>query len=443
VTGTLEEAPPSTVAPVHLLTYVLSYDDLCADASRGFVLDGSRLTLARAEQGPASRHGDELRLADRWMSGAHAVIEARGEGHVIRDLGSRNGTWVDGVRVTEHPLASGAVIEVGHSLLCYRIADARHAAALDGAVPRLGPTRTWSPAVAALVRDLERIARSRESVLILAETGAGKEVVAGALHAWSGRAGDLSAVDCGAIPDSLFESTFFGHRRGAFTGAAEARDGEVVRADRGTLFLDEVTNMSLAAQAKLLRVIETGEVTPVGGEPRRVDVRWVAATNRDLLADGSGFRDDLLRRLAAYVARLPALRARREDLGVLTAHLLADAGVTKAAVTAAAGRALFAAPLPGHVRQLRTVLRSAAILAAGATIEAHHLGEGLGAPSSGVAAEPVDDARKKMPTAEEVTAVLTQTGGNVVRAAASLGVHARQLYRWIERLGLDLDQYRR
>jgi DNA-binding NtrC family response regulator len=448
VTGTLEEPPTQIAAPVFRLTYVLSYDALVDDAARGFALDGATLAIGRAAiEGPPTLERDELRLPDRWMSGDHAVIEARGDGHVIRDLGSRNGTWVDGVRITEQRLSSGALIEVGHSLLCYRACDAREAAALDGPPPRLGPTRTWSPAVAAVVRDLERIARSRESVLILAETGAGKEIVAAALHAWSGRDGELAAVDCGAIPESLFESTFFGHRRGAFTGAAEARDGEITRADGGTLFLDEVGNMSATAQAKLLRTIETGEVTPIGGEPRTVDVRWVAATNRDLVGDGAGFREDLLRRLAGYVARIPPLRRRREDLGVLAAHLLADAGVARASITAAAGRALFASPLPGNVRQLRTVLRSAAILAGGASpqIDVHHLGEGLAAPTAARAdePEPEPDERKKAPTADEVTAALTRTGGNVVRAAAALGAHPRQLYRWIERLGIDVEQYRR
>jgi sigma-54 dependent transcriptional regulator, acetoin dehydrogenase operon transcriptional activator AcoR len=440
---TLEDAPRAPSQRVAVLTYVLSYDDLRTPAARAFRMAGARLVLGRAAaEGAPSVSGDELRLPDRWMSGEHAVIEARGDGHVVRDLGSRNGTWVDGARVTEARLASGALIEVGHSLLCYRIADEREVAALDGDPPMLGPTRTYSPATAALVRDLERIARSDEPVLLLAETGAGKEVVAGAIHAWSGRGGELVALDCGAVPESLFESTFFGHRRGAYTGATEARDGEIVRADGGTLLLDEVANMSPAAQAKLLRVIETGEVVPVGGSDRqKVDVRWLAATNRDLLVDRAGFREDLLRRLAGHVSRIPPLRARREDLGVLAAHLLADAGVARASITSAAARLLFPAPLPGNVRQLRTVLRSAAILAGNEPIDVAHLGEGLGTspeePETSVSA-----GKSPAPTAEDVTRALAATGGNVVRAAASLAMHPRQLYRWIDRLGVDLERFR-
>jgi DNA-binding NtrC family response regulator len=303
-----------------------------------------------------------------------------------------------------------------------------------------------------MVRDLERIAPSREPILILAETGAGKEVTAAAIHAWSGREGALCAVDCGAIPESLFESTFFGHRRGAFTGAADSRDGEIVRADGGTLFLDEVANMSAAAQAKLLRVIETGQVTAVGAaDPRAVDVRWVAATNRDLVAEemvaDGRFRADLLRRLAGHVARIPPLRARREDLGVLTAHLLAEAGATNASIKVGAARALFGSSLPGNVRQLRTVLRAAHLLAGGHPIDMHHLGEGLAAPGavepeeSGPESSPAR-SRKSAPGADVVARALAAAGGNVVRAAASLGVHARQLYRWIEKYELDLDAYR-
>lgn len=454
MTGTLEEVPRSAATRVAVLTYVLSYDDLRAQASCAFRMTGQRLVLARAAaEAPAEISGDTLRLADRWMSGEHAVIEARGDGHFVRDLGSRNGTWVDGTRITEHKLASGALIEVGHSLLCYRIADEREVAALDGSPPMLGPTRTYSPAVAAQARDLERIARSGEPVLLLAETGAGKEVVAAAIHAWSGRGGALVALDCGAVPESLFESTFFGHRRGAYTGATEARDGEIVRADGGTLLLDEVANMSAAAQAKLLRVIETGEVVPVGGSERqRVDVRWVAATNRDLFVDRAGFRDDLLRRLAGHVARIPPLRVRREDLGVLVAHLLGEANVGRASITSAAARVLFPADLPGNVRQLRTVLRSAAILAGAEPIDVHHLGEGLNRDGGDVpeAPEAFDDApsgggatgRRAQPTADDITRALTASGGNVVRAAASLAMHPRQLYRWIERLGVDLERFR-
>jgi DNA-binding NtrC family response regulator len=444
-TGTLEEVSGQAPPRVRILTYVLSYEDLLAGACWNLRMEQASLAIGRsATPTPPPQPGArELRLADRWMSTDHAMIELGDDGDVIRDLGSRNGTWVDGERITERRLTSGALIEVGHSLLCYRACDARASAALEGDAPRLGPVRTWSPSVAAMVRDLQRIAPSREPILILAETGAGKEVTAAAIHAWSGRDGALCAVDCGAIPESLFESTFFGHRRGAFTGAADSRDGEIVRADGGTLFLDEVANMSATAQAKLLRVIETGQVTAVGAaDVRNVDVRWVAATNRDLVAEqmvaDSRFRADLLRRLAGHVARIPPLRARREDLGVLTAHLLAEAGATRASIKVGAARALFGSSLPGNVRQLRTVLRSAHLLAGGEAIDLHHLGEGLSTPPS---IEPEESGpepsagrggRKAAPGAEEVARALAAAGGNVVRAARARRGPPRPRLRGVE-----------
>ncbi len=435
------------------LVYVLAYEDLLADGTTSLRLDGApaSITIGRAgDDGPFGfRASAELRIPDAWMSGAHALLERQGDGWVLRDEGhSRNGTFVNGARIRQHALADGDLVEMGRSLLCYRVIDAAQAAAL--AVPaselRLGPTRTHCAEVAVLLRDLRRIAASRESVLVLAETGAGKEHVAQEVHRLSGRTGQYCPVDCGAIPESLFEATFFGHRRGAFTGAADARTGELVRADGGTLFLDEVANMSASSQAKLLRVLEDGRVTPLGAaEPQTVDVRWISATNRELFADQAAFRGDLLRRLAGYVARIPPLRRRREDLGALSAHLLREAGIERASITPAAARVLFTDAFPGNVRQLRTTLRSAAILAdrGQVAIEEQHL------PTFDPQSEPVTDPglgrtsrRTGVPGATEIEEALATTQGNVVRAAQLLDTHPRQLYRWIEKLAVPLAKYR-
>ncbi len=460
--ATWEDAPAATGGDhTDLLVYVLDYDDLLADEAAVFVLDRLPLTIGRAAADDAprvARDGDLLRVRDRWASGQHAVIEARGDAVVVRDLGARNGVHVDGRRVSEHRLAPGAVVEVGHSLFDYqRLPAAAAARVLRGA--RLGPTRTLNAEVAALADAIERIAPTREPVLILGETGTGKEVVAAAIHRGSGRSGPCVTIDCGAIPESLFGATFFGHRRGAFTGAADPRTGEIARADGGTLLIDEIANTSLASQAALLRVIEDGRVTPLGStDALEVDVRWIAATHHDLFGKPGAFRPDLLARLAGYVARLPPLRARREDLGILAAYLLREAGVTRAAITAPAARVLFAGELPGNVRQLRQALRSAAVLAGEATIDLAHLppltmtsdGEPDGVPvapaaatSTAATAAANDGARRGQPTADEMIAALADSGGNVVRAAESLGTSARQLYRWIERSGIDLEPYRR
>ncbi len=463
---TLPEGPPQRHSRARLLTHVLGYDDLLSPNTETFLVPPSQQSVAIGrddDNGKPWYHATTgLKISDRWMSRQHAVLERRGQRDFIRDAGSRNGTYVNGSPIAEVELRDGDLIEVGHSLLCYRDVDGVLAQALrdERSSLQVGITPTFSPDMALLMRDVRRIADSPESVLFLAETGAGKEIAAGMVHQLSGRRGAFCAVDCGAIPDSLFESTFFGHQKGAFTGATEARQGEIVRADQGTLFLDEIGNMSATAQAKLLRVIETGRLTPLGAsDARSVDVRWVAATNRELFDDGE-FRSDLLRRVAGYVGRIPPLRKRREDLGVLSAYLLRDAGAVRASITAPAGRALFSSSFPGNVRQLRTTLRSGIVLAGDGPIDVEHLseldsrssaapGESSGAAHAGHALPtgtpgqvPGRAAQKKRPSAEDVSNALIATRGNVVRAAELLGSHPRQVYRWIKRYSLSLDDYR-
>ena len=422
-----EKAPKKSRERVAVLLTVLSYDDLLAPEPLVVVLPrGPRVTLGRAEQGPwlSLRTEVDLDVRDAFASTRHAAIR-RGETDVISDLDSRNGTYVDGVRVSDHPLTDGALIEIGHTLLCYRKVEASEVVFL-GKSP-FGPVVTVSPALSALSRDLARIAPSREPVLLLAESGAGKEVAARMIHTLSGRRGELVSLDGGAIPDGLFESTLFGHARGAYTGATDARRGALEAAHQGTLFLDEVANLSLAAQAKLLRAWEEGTVTPVGSSTKRaVDVRFVAATNAAL---EGGFRGDLRQRMSGYVARLPPLRDRREDLGLLTAHLLREAGVTAASIIPEAARRLFSRPFPGNVRELRQVLRAAALLAQGEPFEVRHLGEAVVAAPHPVVA---DDERTRL------VAALATARGNIVRTAALLETHPRQVYRMVARHGVDL-----
>ncbi len=444
---TWEEPEEGSEQEVALLTYVLGFDDLGADGSTTFPLeDRARLAIGGREAGSLAMHGEMLDLPDRWASSRHAELRRTAAGFSIRDLGSRNGTYVNGVRVQDQHLLDGDSIEVGHSLLVYRLASADHATALGGEM-KLGPTATHNPRVAAMNRDLMRLAPTTEPVLLLGETGTGKDFVARALHAASGRTGPLVPIDCGAVPDALFESTFFGHRRGAFTGAADAHVGAIMRAERGTLFFDEIGNLSPAAQAKLLRVLEDKAVTPLGGaQPERVDVRWVAATNSRLLDAPGTFRSDLLQRLAGFSVELLPLRQRREDLGVLTAHILREASFEDAAISASAARKLYSDPFAGNIRQLRTALRSAANLAAGSRIELRHL------PAS----SPAGDSVKPAPIhatspAEDPSAMdsarieqaLIAAKGNVVHAARALNTHPRQLYRVVDRLGLELAKFRR
>jgi transcriptional regulator with GAF, ATPase, and Fis domain len=251
------------------------------------------------------------------------------------------------------------------------------------------------------------------------------------------------------------ESELFGHRKGAFSGASEERKGRIRSAEGGTVFLDEIGNMPEQAQASLLRVIQEREVTPVGADSeRKVDVRWVAATNADIFAENARFRADLRARLAGYVARLPPLRRRREDLGILSAHLLAKGGVTRAAISKQAGRQLFGGELTGNVRELERTLARAAVLAGGERIEARHLGlienearpEAAEAPKA-EAPEAASDAagagRRKRPEREQIIEALERSGGVQGQAARLLGVHERQLARWMDALGIPRARVKR
>jgi len=425
---TLEE--PEEVAPkqVSALVRVLSYDDLL-DPQPGVYRLAGRKRPIRIGRGDDP---EDLAFPDPWMSSEHASIKGRGGADVLVDAGSRNKTYVNGRAMKERRLADGDLIEIGHTAFVYRRVDEQLLDALGTDGIAFGPTKTLCADLAAVARDLSRIARSPESVLVLGPTGAGKEIAAAMIHAASGRPGPLVAVDCGAIPEALFEATMFGHERGAFTGASEPKIGEIERANGGTLFLDEIGNLPAPSQAKLLRVIETGVVTSVGGSARAVDVRWVAATNRDIV-DDEGFRGDLLRRVGGYVARLPAVSKRREDLGVLSAYLLAEAGISSASMAAPAARAFFSGPFDGNIRELKSALRTAALLADGEPIDRGHL------PDAGaVDAEPEPTAGD----ADAITAALEATSGNVVQAAKKLGTHPRQLYRWIKQFELDLDRFR-
>ncbi len=215
-----------------------------------------------------------------------------------------------------------------------------------------------SPAMRGLLSDLRRLSRSRATVLITGESGAGKEVAARALHTLSSRAaGPFVAFNCAAVPAELFDAQLFGHRKGAFTGARESRPGMIRAADRGTLFLDEVGELPLDVQAKLLRFLENGEVQPLGADrPVEVDVRVVAATHRDLRAMilERAFREDLFYRLQVVPLRVPPLRERREDILPLARHFLEQLGGARLAPDAAA--ALRGHPWRGNVRELRNVL---------------------------------------------------------------------------------------
>jgi DNA-binding NtrC family response regulator len=285
-----------------------------------------------------------------------------------------------------------------------------------------------------VVKAIGRLADSSTTVLITGETGTGKEIVARALHRYGSRVDQpFVAVNCAAIPAGLLESELFGHRRGAFTGAVADVPGSIRAADHGTLFLDEIGDMDAAMQAKLLRVLETREVVPVGGNrPIAVDVRIIAATHRDLVqrASEGKFREDLYYRLGVVPLHLPPLRERLADILPLAERFL-EPGRT---LSAGAAARLLAYPWPGNVRELRNAMERVAALGRGRLVEAPEL-DFLGpsrpptAPPAATLAEAVSQLEARM-----IHEALEATGGNRAEAARRLGMHRQLLYEKLRRL---------
>jgi len=316
-----------------------------------------------------------------------------------------------------------------------------------------------SPAMQRLRGQLEQVAASEASVLITGENGTGKEVVARNLHLASARAGGpFVTVNCAAIPDELIESELFGHEKGSFTGAHERRIGHFESADGGTLFLDEIGDMPLAAQAKVLRALETREITRVGdSKPLEVDIRILAATNADLAAavESKAFRRDLFYRLNVVPLHLPPLRERPEDVPALARHFLSEIGSRSGrAARSLAPQALAllgGLDWPGNVRQLRNLLEGANVFAQGSEITRADLeqiletGPGLAAPASVLPAQSTGADPFRAQTFEEfkdaseklfIQRKLAENEGNVKRTAEQLGMQRSHLYKKLDRFGL-------
>ncbi|HEX9365117.1 MAG TPA: sigma-54 dependent transcriptional regulator [Vicinamibacterales bacterium] len=310
------------------------------------------------------------------------------------------------------------------------------------------------PVMQELFAMIRRLAPHVRAVLVTGETGTGKELVARGLHHLGPRRDRrFVTVNCSAVVETLFESELFGHVRGAFTGATEHKQGLFELADHGTLFLDEIGELSPAVQAKLLRVLELGEVHRVGSlEPRRVNVHVIAATNRDLRAEVAAgrFRSDLYYRLNIVEVKLPALRDRREDIPYLTAAFVRETSERLhkplAGLTPSAERMLSAAAWDGNVRELRNVIERACIMADGDVITERELSVSMPlvayAPSPQATAAPAPAAAQRPDDLlvtverEHIQRALVRANGNKKAAARMLGLSRRALYRRLERLDL-------
>lgn len=303
------------------------------------------------------------------------------------------------------------------------------------------PLGYGAPAMRAVEQALRKVAPTNATVLLLGESGVGKEVAARALHGWSPRAaGPFVAVNCAALSADLLESELFGHEKGSFTGAHARQRGRLELAEGGTFFLDEVGELAPGLQAKLLRVLQEKRFERVGGRQTvSADVRWVAATNRNLteMVKHGGFREDLYHRLAVFPVALPPLRERREDVAPLADRLLARIAVSLGRpdlrLTDDAHRALAAAPWPGNVRELANALERSAILADRSDIGAADLAFPTGAAATPDAATPVSMTDVER---QAIEAALAATGGNRRLAAARLGIGLRTLYEKLKRYGL-------
>ena len=392
-----------------------------------------------------------IRLEGNDVSRRHAAIRRaadEAEVHIV-DLGSRNGIRVNGCSVASAELGCGDVVRVGGWVGLV--------AAGPSEFGEIAPGLLGGAVLQAAVAPLRQVAPSSLTIVLEGETGTGKEIVTRSVHAWSGRSGPLVAVNCAALPEGLAEGELFGYRRGAFTGADRASPGFFRSAQGGTLLLDEVSDLPLPLQAKLLRVLQEGEVQPLG-ETRTtpVDVRIVVASQQplmDAVREGR-FRADLLARLDGITVRLPPLRQRKEDVPHLFSHLLREWTQGRApAVECDLVERLCVHDWPFNVRELVQLVRQLLVLhPGGSLLRAEHLPVRIGMPS----AEPIATAPagKGSPRAESARAssepvelpallsALRAAGGNVARAAAMLGITRQRAYRLMESHAVDLEAIR-
>jgi two-component system, NtrC family, response regulator HydG len=379
----------------------------------------------------------EIRLNDRTVSRRHGAIEVRADGLRYTDLGSTNGSFAGNLCVLDVVLRSGDELRVGQTTL--RVQADRPTQVVDPAVSRFGSFVGASSQMRRLYPLCARLAASEIPVVIEGETGTGKEVLAEAIHAASGRASaPLVVFDCTTVSPSLAEAALFGHERGAFTGALASRPGPFEEADKGTLLIDEIGDLDIALQAKLLRAIERGEVRRVGGSKWvHVDVRVLVATRRDLdkeVQEGR-FRDDLFYRLAVARIEIPPLRQRAGDISLLASHFWQQMGGDPSALAADFLARLEQYSWPGNVRELRNAIARRLALRELAFVAA----DAPDAPSASQAgADPMQQvleldlpfpvARRRMLEEFEsryVLRVLDQHDGNVGKAAAASGIGRR------------------
>jgi DNA-binding NtrC family response regulator len=416
------------------------------DEGRSLVFDKERLRcgahptnhLVLAEDRTASRHHFEIINTER--------------GWLLVDLNSTNGTFLDGRKIERAYLSSGAQIRAGSSTLTFAPIDEEVTVEPDreGELCGMVGQSVKMRQVFALIK---KIAPMDVSVIINGETGTGKELVSRAVHELSGRKkGPMVVLDCGAIPPNLIESELFGHEKGAFTGAMTERPGAFERAQGGTIFLDELGELRLDLQPKLLRVLENREVRRVGGNDIiEVDCRVIAATNRDLVKEiaAGHFREDLFFRLSVINIQLPPLRERREDIPLILKRALAEPEVVarhgRKRISPEALSLLMSYAWPGNVRELMNVLSHVLAFSDGEEVLPENLpprvrGQEREGPLPFNEHLTFKDAKEQLLEnfeREYVTSVLTRCEGNLSRAARESGLHRKSIERLVKKYQLD------
>jgi sigma-54 dependent transcriptional regulator, acetoin dehydrogenase operon transcriptional activator AcoR len=474
----------TTTAPLEDLSPLDATVDTTPGLALVFALDHVGLPAALPFSRPLVTLGREpqstLPLRGPAISRQHASFERRNDGRVwVVDSLSLNGTFVNGQRVSEQPLAEHDLLGIGETLFRFvgRNVRAHEAYRIDGEV--LHERRPFRHGIEsaqlaggyqidALLDLIARIAPSELAVVIHGETGTGKERVAQELHRQSKRKGRFQAVNCAALPETLIESELFGYRRGAFSGAHTDKPGLIRAAHGGTLFLDEIGDMPIGAQAKLLRVLQEKELVPIGAtSPERVDLRVVCATHHNLpeLVQRGLFRADLLGRLHQFSISLPPLRHRREDLYRLVCYFLGQLEQPAPPVSFAFMHALALHHWPYNVRELQGAVHVARTMSEGGPLEYWHLPQALRSAVEQHASEslvPFDNRRSSLPAepptareptrrrrgtsptprAEELQSLLKRFNGNVSSVAKELGKHRMQVHRWLQLWNIAPDDYR-
>jgi DNA-binding NtrC family response regulator len=406
-----------------------------ADAGRTLVLDTTLIVGTQADAG--------LSLSDPTVSRQHVELQPLAEGVRVCDLNSRNGTFSGGMRIHEAILQvePEARLRVGQTELCIRVEEEEIGPRESSSA--FGKALGQSQAMRHIFGILERVAPTDATVVLLGETGTGKEVLAHAIHEASRRSAQpFVVVDCSAISPQLIESELFGHVKGAFTGAISNRDGAFLQANGGTLFLDELGELPLEMQPKLLRALESGTVKRVGeDQPRRTQVRVIAATNRDLQEEvqAGRFRRDLYFRLAVMTVRLPPLRERPDDVPLLIRHFLRELGAPDYPLSEPLLQQLRSYAWPGNVRELRNVIGR---MLAGGEADLTPAGS-EGGPVAVGGAElkhlPFKEAKERVFeafTREYLVALFRECEGNISKMARTAGINRNHVQRLLDRFGL-------